>query len=288
MFSDQQTACASGNDGRITFSFGENWKAYLRGATRQDLEDAEKDVDHWLGRDAVAGKTVLDAGSGSGVHSLAFLSLGARSVVSFDVDPASVAATRQCWEQAGRPGNWTVLEGSVLDAPFLRMLGRFDVVYSWGVLHHTGNLWQAMDHAFSLAALGGRVWISIYTKGPRYGRHLALKRRFNAASRLGKWCMIRRRILRTMGVRLLRGQNPLTWNQRRPRGMNTYHDLVDWLGGMPYEVASADEVVLFARRRGFVLERINPVKEGGCSTYVFGRVSAARSLNSGHDRVNAA
>jgi 2-polyprenyl-6-hydroxyphenyl methylase/3-demethylubiquinone-9 3-methyltransferase len=145
-----------------------------------------------------------------------------------------------------------------------------------------------MDRAFSLARPDGRVWISIYTKGPRYGHHLALKRRFNAASRFGKWCMLRRQILRTMGARILRGGNPLAWNQPRLRGMNTYHDLVDWLGGLPYEVASADEVVRFARDRELVLERIKPAKEGGCSTYVFSTANSATAIPVVDEHANAA
>jgi 2-polyprenyl-6-hydroxyphenyl methylase/3-demethylubiquinone-9 3-methyltransferase len=208
--------------------------------------------------------------------------------VSIDADPASVRATRRCWEQAGRPETWTVTQGSILDREFLRGLGRFDIVYAWGVLHHTGRMWEAIGHAFNLAETGGRVWISIYTKGPKYPRHLAMKRRFNAASALGKWCLLRLAILRAMAVRIYRRQNPFTWNQSQLRGMNVYHDLVDWLGGLPYEVASADEVVQFAAARGLVLERIKPVVEGRCSTYVFRRTEEQGNHSAGAMRADAA
>jgi 2-polyprenyl-6-hydroxyphenyl methylase/3-demethylubiquinone-9 3-methyltransferase len=68
--------------------------------------------------------------------------------------------------------------------------------------------------------------------------------------------------------RLKHFQNPFAWNQKVGRGMNVYHDIVDWLGGLPYETATADEVVTFMRQRGFVLERIEVKSDGGCNKYV--------------------
>jgi SAM-dependent methyltransferase len=253
----------------ITFSFGENWKDFLKGASEAEFSSAAKDISTWLGPDAVSGKRVIDVGSGSGIHSLAFVRLGAKSVHSFDYDPNSVDATRTVHARAGSPPQWKVEHGSILDRNYVRSLGQFDIVYSWGVLHHTGALWEAMENCAGLVAPGGVFWIALYAKGPRYPRDLALKKRYNAASRLGKRWLIARRILRIMLGRLRRGQNPFTWNQEYGRGMNLYHDIVDWLGGLPYEVASEDEVVKFARKRGFVLERITALPEGACSIYVF-------------------
>jgi SAM-dependent methyltransferase len=142
-------------------------------------------------------------------------------------------------------------------------------VYSWGVLHHTGAMWEAVENATRLLAPGGILWISLYKKGPRYEKDLALKKRYNAASELGKRWLIGRRVLRFMLRRLKRFQNPLAWNEKKRRGMTRYHDIVDWLGGLPYETATEDEVVRFMRKRGLILERIDAHKEGGCSSYVF-------------------
>ena len=253
----------------ITFSFGENWKDLVKGASEAEFSSAAEDISAWLGANAIAGKRVIDVGSGSGIHSLAFLKLGAKSVHSFDYDPNSVEATRIVHSRAGSPSNWKVEHGSILDSAYVRSLGQFDIVYSWGVLHHTGAMWEAVENCASFVAPGGVFWIALYAKGPRYPQDLALKKRYNAASKLGKRWMVARWILRIMLGRLKKGKNPFTWNQEYGRGMNLYHDIVDWLGGLPYEVASEDEVVIFARRRRFVLERIMVDDEGACSIYVF-------------------
>lgn len=255
---------------KITFSFGENWQDYLKAISKEDIDKAKLDIEEWLGQDYVVGKTILDIGSGSGVHSLAFHMLGGKTVHSFDYDKNSVSATKAMWEKADQPANWTVGHGSVLDKDYLRSLGGpFDIVYSWGCLHHTGSMWEAIGNSLKLVKPGGRLWLALYAKGPHYPRDLALKQRYNAASEAGKRWMVSQRIARTMLARLSRMQNPFTWNEKKERGMNVYHDIIDWLGGLPYEVASDDEMVRFGRQHGFILERIKADREGNCSIYVF-------------------
>lgn len=258
----------------ITFSFGENWKSYLETISEDDIRSSMQDIEAWLGEGIVKGKDVLDIGSGSGLHSLAFYLLGAKSVRSIDVDPNSVEATRSLWEKSEKSDNWRVEHASILDDAFVKTLDDYDIVYSWGVLHHTGDMWKAIDNTFDLVRQNGHLWISLYAKGRRYPKHLALKQKYNAASDFGKSWMVNLRIAGKMVGRLFRGKNPFIWNRTRARGMNVYHDLVDWLGGLPYEVATPDEVVVRARPHGFVLERIKVAREGGCSIYVLSKHAA--------------
>lgn len=265
------------NTERITFSFGKNWSDFVETVSDADVTRAIKDISEWLGENSVRDKRVIDVGSGSGIHSLSFMRLGAQSVHSFDFDPLSVESTSKLRTQASSPSNWTVEHGSALDADYIHALGTFDIVYSWGVLHHTGAMWDAIGNCVRLVAPGGRLWISLYAKGPQFQKDLALKKKFNSSSRLGMRWMIARRIFRVMLGRARHGKNPFAWNQKIGRGMNVYHDILDWLGGLPYETATEDEVVRFARKRDFVLERILVSAEGGCSTYVF-------SLPSGKQR----
>lgn len=261
-------------DAPISFSFGSNWQAYLRAADSEAFSQSRADIVAWLGEGGVSGRSVVDVGSGSGIHSLGFVEGDARRLVSFDYDLASVDATRSLWRRAGSPSHWTVTQGSILDDAFISGLGQFDIVYSWGVLHHTGRMWDAIERAAGLVAPGGQFWISIYQKGPRYSEHLELKQRYNRASKIGKRAMEWGRIAGVMLGRARTLNNPLRWNRRTSRGMDTYHDLVDWLGGLPYEVATPDEITSFCAERGLTAERVDPKPEGGCSTYLFRRTSA--------------
>jgi 2-polyprenyl-6-hydroxyphenyl methylase/3-demethylubiquinone-9 3-methyltransferase len=267
------------DDAAITFSFGENWQDFSTQITKSEIEDAISDIRDWLGKEGARGRSCVDVGSGSGLSSLALTHLGASRVHSFDYDPASVSATHEMRERyttlagADAASTWRVEYGSVLDSEYITSLGTFDIVYSWGVLHHTGQMWRACENAVSLLAPQGTFLLSLYTKTTpeRYERDLALKRRFNEASEIGKQWMICRRILRLMWKRARRGENPFTWRHTTVRGMNTYHDIVDWLGGLPYEVANRDEVEEFGRKHGLTLVRSFARGGGGCSVYLLQR-----------------
>src|SRR5216684_6957903 len=132
------------------FEFGKNWTRFLVGLDDTRIARAEESLRAMLETSDLEGKSFLDIGSGSGLFSLAARRLGAR-VHSFDYDPQSVACTgelkRRCFLD---DGNWVVEKGSVLDQDYLACLGVFDVVYSWGVLHHTGDMWRALENVVPL------------------------------------------------------------------------------------------------------------------------------------------
>jgi 2-polyprenyl-6-hydroxyphenyl methylase/3-demethylubiquinone-9 3-methyltransferase len=128
----------------------------------------------------------------------------------------------------------------------------------------------------SLVERGGVFLIGIYAKGPKFEKHLAMKKAYNRAGPLGKKMMIGRAITKKMWKRLKRGQNPLAWNQKRARGMTTYHDIVDWHGGLPYDAATAEEMEQFFAERGFTLEKSSIKRDGGVSVYLF-RSAAPRA-----------
>jgi 2-polyprenyl-6-hydroxyphenyl methylase/3-demethylubiquinone-9 3-methyltransferase len=160
-------------------------------------------------------------------------------------------------------------EGDILNADSLAALGHFDIVYSWGVLHHTGQMWTAIDNASRLGKQhNSQLWISLYTKGPDYPEQLELKQQFNRATWLRKKEYVLRYLVRSWRNERRIGKTFAEWFWRG-RGMTIYHDTVDWLGGLPYEVASTEEVRIFLTERGWNLDR---VKEGeACTVYLFRR-----------------
>jgi SAM-dependent methyltransferase len=206
----------------------------------------------FLDRPDLGGMYFLDAGCGSGLSSLAALEAGATRIVSFDVDPDSVKTTRRLRELRGNPGHWTVLEGSVLDPGFLGAIEPADIVYSRGVLHHTGAMWDAVRNAAALLKPGAFFYIALYLTTPRTPYWIAVKKRYNRASPIGKRCMEAHYIVRhTLLPMLVRFQNPLreirTYSERR--GVDYLTDVRDWLGGFPYEDATVQEVLLFGNRK---------------------------------------
>jgi 2-polyprenyl-6-hydroxyphenyl methylase/3-demethylubiquinone-9 3-methyltransferase len=207
---------------------------------------------------------------------LAARRLGAR-VRSFDYDPQSVACTRELRRRDGAgDADWTVEEASVLEEGYLAGLGRFDVVYSWGVLHHTGAMWRALGNVAPLVAPGGKLWLAIYNdQGGASERWKLVKRSYNRAPAPLKPLFVAAVgaffETRTSLIQAVRLQNPFA---RPPamneRGMSRRHDLVDWVGGWPFEVAKPEEIVGFYRGRGFNLEWLRTLGAGrGCNEYLF-------------------
>lgn len=261
------------------YAFGENWRRFLQALGPEQIALAERDLRTMLGAGDLKGLSFLDIGSGSGLSSLAARRLGAQ-VTSFDYDVQSVACTRQLRERyfADDP-QWTIAEGSVLDRAYLESLGKFDIVYAWGVLHHTGALWRALDNATIPVADGGRLFVAIYNYQPLWTPlHTALKRAYVTAPRplAGALAVLLMAFYAARGLvkdlALLR--NPLRryTDYKQSRGMSWWHDCLDWIGGYPFETATPEAVCHFLFERGFHLERMTTCGGGmGCNQFVLRR-----------------
>lgn len=269
------------------FRFGRNWARFLKRLNDERIAEAESNLNEFLGEGSLDRKTFLDIGSGSGLSSLAARRLGA-NVLSFDFDGQSVACTKEL-RRRYRPGDpaWTIEHGSVLDREYLARLGQFDIVYSWGVLHHTGAMWQAMENVKSLVKPRGRLFIAIYNDCGEVSREwLRRKHRYNALPRLLRplyaasvWMPQEFRSL----IGYLRCGELRTYIREftKPsarRGMSWIHDVVDWIGGYPYEYASVDAIVDFYRRDGFDPIKIRENSSYGCHQLVFRRVRGLTPL----------
>lgn len=262
----------------LRFAFGENWQRYLRQIDGARIARAEASLAAMLGRPPLDGLTFLDIGCGSGLFSLAAHRLGAR-VRAFDYDPQSVAAAQALKARhAPEAGHWTIDQGSVLDAAFMARLGQFDVVYAWGVLHHTGALWPAVALAAGAVKPGGRFFLALYNdQGGASRRWRAVKVAYNRAPDdlrpvlAGAACAA---LWWKAFVRdTLRGRPFATWRAHgAERGMSPWRDVIDWVGGYPFEVARPEDVLDALRPKGFVLERMKTVLGGsGCNEFVFRR-----------------
>ncbi|MBW2386200.1 MAG: class I SAM-dependent methyltransferase [Deltaproteobacteria bacterium] len=233
-----------------TYEFGKNWAQFVDSSYSEErLRISQEHLLDFLRLRDLTGHTFMDVGCGSGLHSLAAHRAGADQVISLDVDEDSVATTRLLWEREGRPRNWSIHHGSVLDKDFLAGLEPVDILYSWGVLHHTGDMWQAIRNAAELMKPDGLMYIALYTTTHKSAYWIEVKKRYNLA---GKWerrwielvYLLRHRILIDLMAR--QSTFKLIREYEKNRGMEFMTNVRDWLGGWPYEDCSIDEFVDFA------------------------------------------
>jgi 2-polyprenyl-3-methyl-5-hydroxy-6-metoxy-1,4-benzoquinol methylase len=281
---------AGGDLERERFAFGKNWARFLTVLDEQRIRRAEASLLTLLKESTLDGCRFLDVGSGSGLFSLAARRLGA-TVHSFDLDPESVACGLEL-RRRYYPGDtgWRIEQGSALDRDYLRTLGEFDIVYSWGVLHHTGSMYEALDNVAVPVAPNGKLCVAIYNElGSLTNRWRTIKRTYNRMPRPLRPIFAAvagaPNEIKAFGHACLHGR-PLSyvrsWTAAGERGMSRWRDIVDWAGGYPYETAKPEEIFEFYQARGFRLITLKCGGVGkGCNEFVFVRELAASGPSRG-------
>jgi len=260
------------------FAFGENWASYAALIDERRIKEAKDGLVRLLGADTLAGKSFLDLGCGSGLHAVAAAHLGASHIVALDIDPAAVATARAVLHRHAPGASFEVRELSVFDlAP--ERFRRFAVVYSWGVLHHTGAMREAIEIAARVVEPGGLFAFALYHRTRMCGLWTLEKRWYSGASPRAQGLARKTHIaLLRLAFRLTgRDFRAYVANYKSMRGMDFAHDIHDWLGGYPYESIAAPEVESLMRGLGFehVKSFTSPVTIGlfgsGCDEYVYRR-----------------
>ncbi len=259
------------------FSFGKNWESFIGTLNEDRIKEAEHSLQSMLHIETLKGKSFLDIGSGSGLFSLAAARLGAEKIYSFDYDDQSVACTRELKQQFFPEFTaWSIEQGSALDQKYLQNIGMFDVVYSWGVLHHTGEMWQALENVSHCVAEEGQLFIAIYNdQGVISDIWTQVKKTYNKIPSFFRpfyafflWAPFE--ILPSI-KQVATGHLP--WNHwvtyKKNRGMSRWHDIVDWIGGYPFEVATPEKIFHFYQGKQFILVELKTRQGLGCNEFVF-------------------
>lgn len=265
----------------MQFAFGKNWASYARKITDARIEEAVKNLCRLLGQESLEGESFLDIGSGSGLHSLAALPLGVAMVEAIDIDADSVATTETLLRNWAPKASWQVSLRDVFDLDPARD-GQFDIVYAWGVLHHTGDMRKALRIASALVRPGGKLVFALYRRiwmDPFW----RCEKRWYARATLKM--QERARNIYLLLFSLARRLSGLSFESyvleyHKRRGMDFYHDVHDWMGGYPYESISTKEVDALMKSMDFVKERICADSGGlfgrniglfssGCDEYVY-------------------
>lgn len=267
------------------FSFGENWKRFLSVLNEERIAEAETSLQKMTGKDSLKGLRFLDIGCGSGLFSLAARRLGAY-VHSFDYDPQAVACTLELRRRYfAQDTDWKVETGDVLNQDYLKSLGQFDIVYSWGVLHHTGAMWKALQTVDLAVSPQGMLLIAIYNdQGGQSKRWRYIKKTYNHLPAALKQpfallVMVPRELKDAILTSLAHGPAVYikSWTEyAKNRGMSRWHDMIDWVGGYPFEVARPEEIFSFYRNLGYTLIGLRTVGGSlGCNEYAFEKSARA-------------
>jgi 2-polyprenyl-6-hydroxyphenyl methylase/3-demethylubiquinone-9 3-methyltransferase len=252
----------------IAFNFGENWQAFSQNSLDTDkFKAAVESMEQLIGPNNIQNRSFLDIGCGSGIFAIAASLLGAKKVVGIDISKESIAASMANKDQFAPQNNIAFFHKSIFDDD-LFAIGIFDIVYSWGVLHHTGDMNKAINCAAQCVAEGGLFVVAIYNKHWSSGLWKSIKWFYNV---MPKWIQKPMvwifYIIIALAKMIVTRKNPFT---KKKRGMSFYYDVVDWIGGYPYEYASKEDIIDLMTKKGFAfLKFIKAAVPTGCNEFVF-------------------
>ena len=268
------------------FNFGKNWLSFISTINAERINNAKNCLLGLLELESLEDKSFIDIGSGSGLSSLVARQAGA-SVVSFDYDNDSVDCTRKLQEKFfPSDEKWKISRGSILNKTYVNTLGKFDIVYSWGVLHHTGFLYEAIYNAHLCTADRGILFIAIYNdQGIISSIWHIIKKFYNLGSVpriISKIIFFTLFFIAGLLIDIFRFRNPVKRysEHKKIRGMSLMHDWKDWLGGYPYEAARPERIISYVNNLGYKLSKVEYTKHGfGNNQYVFKKIETIQDDN---------
>jgi len=260
------------------FSFGNNWKDFLKRISPQQIDNSQTSLLELIAPFKIKGKSFIDVGCGSGLFSLAAHNLNASKVTSLDIDNDSIHCCESLRKVNYKKREWKIIKGSILNTSLIKKLGKYDIVFSWGVLHHTGDMYKAFGNIKYLCKIDTIFILAIYNKLEDLNSLLSgsSKNWLKIKSIYSRSNNIIKKIIEFLYYAwffigyIITNRNPFSYiKEYKQRGMNFVTDIKDWLGGYPYEFATSDELINYFSKQGFCVKKIISSNNLGCHQIVF-------------------
>ena len=254
------------------FNFGKNWKNFSEFAlSGKKIENARKNFKNLFENITLENKTFLDIGFGQGLSLLIANENGARTF-GCDINPLCKEVLDFNKLKFSITNDIPLIVGSIIENSTIDKIQQsnnnqlFDIVHSWGVLHHTGDMWKAIETTQKLVNENGILVLAIYNKHFTSKFWCRIKKIYNSSNRVIRTLLLSFYLPLIFLRYLFILKNPM----KLPRGMSLYYDAIDWLGGFPYEYATIDEISNFMKEKGFsTVKIIKTTGFTGCNEFVF-------------------
>jgi 2-polyprenyl-6-hydroxyphenyl methylase/3-demethylubiquinone-9 3-methyltransferase len=210
------------------------------GASREHLEG-------FFENGEVRGKSVLDAGCGSGVFSVIFAEKGA-VVTGVDASEKAIEAGKELKRERGEE-NVEFMRADMLDLPFRD--SSFDVVWAWGSVHHTERPMHALDELLRVLNTNGVMLLALYRKSRLTPLHGILTRIFSRAP-----LAVQPFLAKLMALMLYPFVALFRKREKVRKGETLEHLVLDWFFVPARRHFDPDEIRSYVEARGLEVERV--------------------------------
>ena len=257
-----------------SFSFGKNWSKFISRAEDSSYIDAFNSLKKLISHTSISKGSFLDIGSGSGLFSMSAVKLGF-NVTSFDLDLDSVNATKLTKKKFfPNQSTWKIYKGSILDNNFLKKIlknQKFEIVYSWGVLHHTGDLQTSLKNSIQLVKKNGYLILAIYNDQGLFSNYwLIVKKMYNYNFIFKLLIIILHAPYFLFFIPIIKIFLKKEFDNR---GMKIWYNYLDWIGGYPFQTSKPSDLINFVQNQNFKLVYKNLVgTKLGCNEFIFKQI----------------
>jgi len=211
----------------------------------------------------IEGKRILDAGCGMGVFSVVFGKKGAARVIGIDLSEEGVRRAQRAASHFNL-SNVEFREGNILRLPYPD--GSFDIVWSWGTLHHTAEPLKALEELIRVLKNGGTLFVTLYRSTKLSFLHEGIRKTLRLAHRR-MWPLLAKLIALALFPATL-----FLKRRKKARAGENLSDLVlDWYFNPVRHYYRPGEIRQLLEQEGLIIEKFLPAsgRFNSTSNFIF-------------------